>query len=86
MSYLLTDQNKIGMITFTGVILISGISAVSLAYYRQKQYPPFKAKQLPAVALSLIAACFWSIGNLQSHSVFDLTNRVWAVCDFWLIW
>lgn len=86
MSYNLSDPVKTAMISLTTFILTTGVVALSFAFYHQKEYPPFKAKQLPAVAVSLVAACFWMLGTLQSLAVFDLTNPVWAVCPFWEIW
>lgn len=82
----MTEPIKTAMITTTALVLLTGISAVALAFIKQKQYPPFKAKQLPAVAVSLVAACFWLLGTLQALSVFDLTNPAWANCNFWTIW
>lgn len=86
MSLLLSDPVKLSIISITGIVLFTGISAVSLAFYNQKKYPPFKAKQLPAVALSLLSSCFWLLGTLQSLAVFNLTTPVWSNCAFWEIW
>jgi hypothetical protein len=41
---------------------------------------------LHAVALSLVAATFWCIGNLQSLQVFDLANPFWSNCGWWVLW
>lgn len=86
MSYNVSDSAKVAMIVTTVVVQFGGICAVALAFWKRKEYPPFKAKQLPAVALSLLAACFWSIGNLHSLSILDMTNPVWANCILWILW
>lgn len=86
MSLILSNELKTSLIAITSIILTAGVGAVILAVARQDEYAPFKAKQLNAVMLSLVTACLWSLGSLQSTPVFDLTSPVWSNCNFWQIW
>lgn len=86
MSINLSNEAKNAMISITCLILVAGASAVILTVTRQNQYPPFKAKQLPAITVSLVAACFWMFGAMQTLEIFDLTSPVWSNCAIWAIW
>ncbi|KAJ3303982.1 hypothetical protein HDV03_003220 [Kappamyces sp. JEL0829] len=77
------------MISLTVILLVMETGAVITAFVKKLAYPPFKAslaKQLEALAVSLLASWSWDFSNLQSLGIVDLTAPFWSSCIWWVVW
>ncbi|KAJ3370039.1 hypothetical protein HDU91_006700 [Kappamyces sp. JEL0680] len=68
----------------TAVIFLSNFLGLGIAAVNHHSFPPFRAKQLIPLAVSLIASCFF-VGASFQFIVADISLPFWSNCAFWLI-
>jgi hypothetical protein len=64
------------------LITLFGASLCCLAWFNRKTYPPFAAKQLEPILLSLLSATFSGIGRLFTFGVFGYEG-IFHQCQIW---
>lgn len=67
-------------------ISVIGFLMCFIAVWNRKRFPPFAAKQLEPICLSLIAATFWCTGRIYGLGLFGY-NGIFRYCHFWMfVW
>jgi len=78
------EAEEIAVLTIGAFFLIFQILA-TLYLFINRNYGPFKAKQIDLIILSVISEIFWFIGLVPSVHMLPSTG-VWSLCALWQLW
>jgi hypothetical protein len=82
MSARYTNPYQVPFLVSFLVLTLSGLFLCSLAVLNKKTYPPFAAKQLLPLCLTLAASVFWIGGRLQILGMFGF-DGIFSECQIW---